>query len=142
MPFNKIKGCELELIEVIPRIRITEPLPKSPEFATMSSPAIRPCKASSMEATDTPSIAFVLNFCMAPEYSRSGMAKPPPPTSLEAFTVTSFMTFWDSSFTSNLRLFPMGTVNFLYPTKEKFKELLGFLIFREKFPLKSVKAEE
>ena len=111
IPFSKISGCELELIEVIPRIRITVPLPKSPELATISKPAIRPCKASSIEGTDPPSIAFVLNFCIAPEYSRSGIANAPPPvTNFDALTCTSFSTFCVSNFTSNFRCAPMGRV--------------------------------
>ena len=64
-----------------------------------------------LKGTDTPSIAFVLNFCIAPEYSRSGIANAPPPvTNFDALTCTSFSTFCVSNFTSNFRCAPMGRV--------------------------------
>ena len=116
LPSTTISGSALPLIVVTPRRRIDVPAPRLPEFATISSPAISPCKASSAEVNAIPSTSERLKVDCATVISFLAMLRPPD-VPREPFTTISFrFVFSDSSFTSNVALSPIVTLYFLQPT--------------------------
>ena len=115
-----------------------EPEPKSPEFPNISNPAIRPCNASSIEATDISSRSRMLICCIAPDTSRLGIANVPSECIAFAVTTTSSSTAFSFIFILNLRLSLIETSTGSYPTKLTLSLLFTLFIESEKFPLKSV----
>ena len=78
LPFTTIRGSLLVSVETVeaPRSRIEVPAPRSPELATISRPAIRPCSASSTDVMPRPSNSFAEILCCEKLTSRSGIARP------------------------------------------------------------------
>ena len=138
LPSTTISGSAEPLIDVTPRKRIDVPEPKLPELATMSRPAIFPCRASSADVKERPSTSFMSNVCLATETSFSGITKPPERNFFVAFTTTSFKVFSSSISILNTVLSPMGTITVLYPIYETFNLFFVLMISMEKLPLISV----
>ena len=89
LPSTTIRGSLEPLMVDTPRKRIEVPLPRLPELATMSKPAIRPCKASSTVVKAKPLNSVILMLCWAVEISSTGMFRPEPPARFLAVTTTS-----------------------------------------------------
>ena len=113
LPSTTMSGSALPLILVTPRRRIDVPAPRLPELATMSRPAIWPCRASSAEVMARPSTSAMLNVCAATDTSRSGMASPPLLNFFLAVTVTSLICVASCSLTLKVVRVPMGSVTVL-----------------------------
>ena len=140
LPFTTIRRFWLVsvLMEDVPRKRIVVPLPKLPELEMMSSPAIRPCKASSTVVMPNPSNSFVDMVWVAKLTSLSGIASPPLFKRFLDTTDTSFITRCADS---NVMLYTvrfMGSVCVLYPIKLTFSLFFVLFTFMAKWPLKSV----
>ena len=117
LPLTTIRGLALVsvLMEEEPRRRMVVPAPRLPDTDTMSRPAIRPWRASSIVFMPSPSNSFVEMVWVAYEISRSGMARPPPLSLLFATTVTSFRLVSDFSVMIYSSL-SIGSVCALQPT--------------------------
>ena len=116
IPLTTISGSALPLIVVTPRRRIVVPAPRLPEFATMSSPAISPCNASSAEVNAIPSTSERLKVDCATEISFLAMFRPPEFVRVPLTTISLRLVFSASSFTSKVVLSPIVTLYFLQPT--------------------------
>ena len=117
IPSTTIIGWLFPLIEVIPLIRIDIPLPGSPELDIISTPAIRPWRASSTEATLSSLMSSALNFEIAIEISRSSISS--EPTLCLGFALTTISFNWSISYSVIFTAVfsPINICCFLYPTK-------------------------
>ena len=112
-PSTTIRGSAEPLIDVTPRKRMEVPAPRLPELATISRPAILPCRASSAEVNERPSTSFISKVCLATETSFSGITKPPERNFFFAFTTTSFNVFSSSISMLKTVLSPIGIITVL-----------------------------
>ena len=140
LPSTTMRGSLEPFIDDTPRSRIDVPLPRLPP-ATMSRPAIRPCRASSTVVMLRPSNSDMLIDCVEPEISSIGMLSPAPPAR-RCFVITTSSICVASSSTTSYFVLSKGSITVLQPTYVIRSLFLGFFSLNEKLPFMSVTVED